>query len=94
MAMGEGATRLDEGRMHVSASAARTCAVCTELSALCSVLLTLLLQNRTNVIHFRLSSPQRFVAVYWAFEFGICERGWVLLLLLDDAALERRWVYS
>ena len=29
-------------------------------------------QNRTNVIHFRLSSPQRFVAVYWAFESGIC----------------------
>ena len=25
-------------------------------------------QNRTNVIHFRLSSPQRFVAVYWALE--------------------------
>ena len=38
-------TRLDEGRMYVSASAARTCAVCTELSVLCSALLTLLLQN-------------------------------------------------
>ena len=46
--------------------------VCIDLSALCSALLTSLLQNRTNVIHFRLSSPQRFVAVYWAFEFGIC----------------------
>ena len=50
----------------------RALCVCIELSAFCSALLTSLLQNRTNVIHFRLSSPQRFVAVYWAFEFGIC----------------------
>ena len=55
------------------AATARTCAVCIELSALCFALLTSLLQNRINVIHFRLlSSPQRFVAVYWAFESGIC----------------------
>ena len=50
----------------------RALCVCIELSEFCSALLTSLLQNRTNVIHFRLSSPQRFVAVYWAFEFGIC----------------------
>ena len=67
----------------------RALCVCIELSEFCSALLTSLLQNRTNVIHFRLSSPQRFVVACFATTaaFG-------LIILLVESKMNWNWNYN